>query len=321
MIWQEVKIYTTPIGTEMLSVELLGLGVAGWQVENPQDMAEYLNREEKAFDYAIDELYAQAKSDIAIMTFYLAVDSQGDQVLADVKSRLEELKIQDVDGIWGSLKLVNMNRDSEDWENNWKQYFKPFKVGRGLIIKPTWEECEPFDGRKILEIDPAGSFGTGQHYTTRLCMELLEDHLVCGDKILDLGCGTGILSIAGMLLGGSKVVAVDISEHSARTSKENAVQNGVNADDYITFWGDITSNPELVGEIGSGFDVITVNIVADVIIAMSGMFKGFIKAGGKVICSGIIDVRKDEVVAALVEEGFEILDVKEENGWVAMVVA
>ena len=191
-------------------------------------------------------------------------------------------------------------------------------MGEKLVIKPSWEDYDKNDDRTILEIDPASSFGTGQHNTTQLCLELIEKNLRDGDRVLDLGCGSGILSIAAILLGAEEVTAVDISQNSVETAKENASKNNISEEKYTAYCGDIISNEKLVEKIGGGFDLIAANIVADVLIAMSPLFEKFVKKGGTLILSGIITERADEVVEAVKSKGYTMLELREKDGWAAV---
>ena len=181
------------------------------------------------------------------------------------------------------------------------------QIGERLLIKPSWEPVPAGNTRTILEIDPASSFGTGQHHTTRLCLELAEGVLNDGDRVLDLGCGSGILSIGTILLGAKEATAVDIVDNSVRTAVENAEKNGISADRYTAYCGDIISDEALRTKLGTGYDLICANIVADVLIAMSGLFGGFLKEHGYLIVSGIITERADEVLDVLRSAGFTLL--------------
>ena len=205
------------------------------------------------------------------------------------------------------------------WALNGEQYFKPLCVGEKLLIKPSWEKVAEGEKRKILEIGPAfdSSFGTGQHNTTQLCLELVEKNLHEGDSILDLGCGSGILSIGALLLGAESATAVDVDENSVKIAKENAEKNHISAEKYTAYSGNIIDDKALVEQIGTGYDLLCANIVADVLIGMSGIFGGFIKDGGTLIVSGIIDQRKDEVLDRLKAEGFELIEIREKEDWVA----
>jgi ribosomal protein L11 methyltransferase len=324
MIWQEVKLYTSSVGAEMLAAELLRLGVAGWQVEAPSEVRDYLADENSPFDYADESLRRQAVGEGAVLTLYLADDSQGEGIIRALEELLPQLKAQDSEGAWGELRLQVNRRSSEEWEDNWKQYYKPFKVGDKLVVRPSWEEYEPSEGEKVLVIEPGGSFGTGQHHTTRLCLELLEKWLPEDAKLLDLGCGTGILSIGGVLLGAKSAVAVDIEEHSAAAAAENAARNGIDGEKYLTRWGNVIDDKTLLDEVSGyagdgGYDIIVVNIVADVIMAMSPLFAGLLAGSGRVICSGVIDTRRAEVLECMAWKGFRLVDERDESGWCAMV--
>ncbi|HIU09666.1 MAG TPA: 50S ribosomal protein L11 methyltransferase [Candidatus Avidehalobacter gallistercoris] len=322
MIWLETKITTTPAGAERLAGELLRLGVTGWQQECAQDLRAYLNNPESPFDYADSALKAQAAGEGVTLTLYLADSTQGADIIAALRELLPRLKQEDVSGKWGELLLSVRRRNSEDWEDKWKQYYKPFKIGQNLVVCPSWEEYTTAPGEKLLRIEPGGSFGTGQHYTTRLCLELLEQFLPSDAKLLDLGCGTGILSIGALHLGAAMAVGVDIEEHAAMAAAKNATMNGYAEPRYRALWGDILSDAELpeklLGYAGNGgYDIITVNIVADVIMAMSGLFARLLAGAGLVIASGVIDSRREEVLQTIREQRFELLAERQENGWCA----
>ncbi|MDE7279556.1 MAG: 50S ribosomal protein L11 methyltransferase, partial [Oscillospiraceae bacterium] len=244
--------------------------------------------------------------------------SQGADMLSALRSEMSALKERDENNAFGRLAAELANVREEDWANNWKQYFKPLTVGEKLVIKPSWEDYDSKDNRTVLEIDPASSFGTGQHNTTQLCLELIEKNLKDGDRVLDLGCGSGILSIAAVLLGADNVTAVDISQNSVETAKENAAKNNIPGAKYTAYCGDIINDASLVEKIGGGFDLIAANIVADVLIAMSPLFEKFIKKGGTLILSGIITERSDEVVDAVKSKGYTMIELREKDGWAAV---
>ncbi|MGN0676588.1 MAG: 50S ribosomal protein L11 methyltransferase, partial [Ruminococcus sp.] len=227
-------------------------------------------------------------------------------------------KSNDSENIYGRLAVECSGIREEDWANNWKQYFKPFTVGKKLMIKPSWESCENPENRIILEIDPASSFGTGQHHTTRLCLELLEKSLVKGDKILDIGCGSGILSIGAMLLGAESAVAVDIEENAVNTAVENAGKNHINPEKYRAYCGNIISDSALAEKINGTYDIITANIVADVLIAMKDFFARYLRKNGTLIISGIIEERMHEVTDAVESAGFTAEEYNIKEGWSAV---
>ena len=319
MNWIEIKIITETPALEILCAMLTDYGVKGFVTQDKESFQEFLNDKNGKWDYIEDSLMSLSECDSSI-TFYLPDDAQGAEQFAGIKNLLENLKSREDAAFFGSLALSCNNVKEDDWANNWKQFFKPFPVGEKLYIKPSWETLPENTSRTVLEIDPASSFGTGQHHTTRLCLELSESVLKPHDKILDLGCGSGILSIGAMLLGADSAVAVDIVDNSVRTALENAQKNHISPDVYHTYCGDICSDTDLRNTIGSGYDLIYANIVADVLIAMSSLFKGFLKPSGHLIVSGIIIERADEVLDTLKEKGFEVLTVKEKEGWAAALL-
>lgn len=317
MNWTKVNIYTTTEGIDPVCGCLLGIGITGFAIRDSKDFEEFLNDKTGNWDYIDDDLMNLRDCETCV-TVYLPDDSQGADMLSALRSEMSALKIRDENKAFGRLAVELANVCEEDWANNWKQYFKPLTVGEKLVVKPSWEDYSGGDGRTILEIDPASSFGTGQHNTTQLCLELIEKNLCNGDRLLDLGCGSGILSIAAVLLGAEKVTAVDISQNSVETAKENASKNNISADKYTAYCGDIISDNTLVEKIGSGFDIIAANIVADVLIAMSPLFEKFVKNGGTLILSGIITERADEVIEAMKSKGYALSEIREKDGWAAV---
>ena len=316
MNWVETDIYTTTEGIEPLTGILLGMGINGFVIKDSADFEEFLSDKTINWDYIDDDLMGLKNCETTV-TVYLPENAQGLENLEAVKLELKALKARDYDNKFGRLEYELKNVKEEDWANNWKQYFKPLCVGEKLLIKPSWEQVSPDEQRKILEIDPASSFGTGQHNTTQLCLELLEKNLSNGDKLLDLGCGSGILSIAALLLGASSAYAVDIDENSVKIAAENAEKNHIPTDVYTAKCGNIIDDSDFTAAIGTEYDIVCANIVADVLIGMSDKFAGFLKENGKLIISGIIDSRKDEVLDVIKAKGFELTEIREKEDWVA----
>lgn len=317
MEWTEVNIYTETEGIELLCSRLMDIGIKGFAIRDSEDFNEFLENKNGQWDYIDDDLMGLSQCETCI-TVYLPSNSQGADMLSSIRSMLSEIKSSDTDGIYGRLEAELSSIREEDWANNWKQYFKPLKIGEKLVIKPSWESFEDEGERIILEIDPASSFGTGQHHTTRLCLELLEKSLNKGDELLDMGCGSGILSIGAMLLGAESAVAVDIEENAAATAMENALKNNISPESYRTYYGNILTDDKLADEIDKKYDIITANIVADVLIAMKDYFVRYIKDGGVLIVSGIIEERMDEVITALESVGFMNPEVNLREGWAAV---
>ena len=320
MEWTEVNIYTASEGIELLCAKLMDIGIKGFVIQDAGDFNEFLETKDGKWDYIDEDLMGLSDCETRI-TVYLPSNSQGADMLLSIRAMLAELKETDTDGIYGRLEAELSSIREEDWANNWKQYFKPVKIGEKLVIKPSWEEYENDGSRIILEIDPASSFGTGQHHTTRLCLELLEKSLNSGDRILDMGCGSGILSIGAMLLGAESAVAVDIEQNAAETAMENAVKNNISPEKYETFYGNILTDEKLADRIDAKYDVIAANIVADVLIAMKNHFVRYIKKGGILIVSGIIEERMHEVIGALEGVGFSNPEINVKEGWAAVKLA
>ncbi|MCR4638886.1 50S ribosomal protein L11 methyltransferase [Ruminococcus sp.] len=317
MEWTEVNIYTTTEGIELLCSKLGDIGIKGFSIKDSEDFKEFLENKNGQWDYIDDDLMGLSECETCV-TVYIPTNGQGAEMLIAIKSMLSEMKAADTEGAYGRLEAEMSSIREEDWANNWKQYFKPFKVGEKLVIKPSWEEYDNSDGRIILEIDPASSFGTGKHHTTRLCLEVLEKYLNKGDKLLDMGCGSGILSIGAMLLGAKSAVAVDIEENASATALENAVKNHISPDVYKTYFGNILTDEKLADEIDDKYDIIAANIVADVLIAMKESFLRYLKKGGILIVSGIIEERMDEVIDALKSVGFKEPEPEVREGWAAV---
>lgn len=318
MQYKKIDIYTESEAVYPLTIQLSELGINGFEIHDSADFEDFLDNKEMNWDYVDDDLM-KLKEVKTHITCYLQDNVQGAEMMAALKGALADIKGRDGDSFYGSLEIETDSIREEDWENNWKQYYKPFDIGNKLIIKPTWEEVEDTGGRMILEIDPASSFGTGQHHTTKLVMETLEEVIKGGEKVLDLGCGSGILSIAALLLGADKAVMTDVFLNAVNTASANVEQNGFDATRYEAYCGNIIDDEKLRERIGDGYDVITANIVADVIVRMCPFFGSFLKKNGTVIVSGIITERLDEVKAALEENGIKIDRVTEEEGWNAVL--
>ena len=324
MIWTRLKITTSectspsPFFVEEISNLLIISGVDTFTVEDLSDLKETLAGGEIFYDYIDDELLS-AEEKPPVIYAYFSSDEEGEALYRNVISSLEKLK-DDGEG-YNALILERDEVRDEDWENNWRQYFKPFPVGKKLVVKPTWEAL-PNDlkkGREVIEIDPSSSFGTGSHATTKLCMEQLENIIRGGEHVLDMGCGSGILTVAALKLGAKDAVAVDIDEVAARIAKENMEQNSFAEDRVQVFDGDVLADSALYEKIGKDYDVICANIVAGIIMMMADMFYEKLKVGGYLISSGIISERENEVRSALEKTGFKTVKTYSLDNWSAIV--
>ena len=260
----------------------------------------------------MDEELLASKKGVCRVTFYVSADDDGLDTVAKVRVALSKLKKSRSD--CGGLVMTMANMDDADWENNWKQFYKPMEIGERLIVVPEWESASTH-GRVPLILNPGLTFGTGSHATTRLCLTALEKHVQSGHRVLDLGCGSGILSIAALLLGAGHAFACDIDEKCVDVAYENAALNGIGKDKYTVRWGDVLSDKQLQKEMGGQYDIIVANIVADVIIGLAPQVRPFLKEGGLFLTSGIIDDRADEVAEKLKAAGWQIVEQRQSEGW------
>ena len=311
MNWTEVKIYTTTAGIDPLTGSMLDLGLQGFMIEDAQDFDEFLHDTTPHWDYVDQAVMEKMKDCETCVTIYVADNPQGMEELMQVRQILARLKAQDPDGKYGRLELEMKDVDEEDWSNAWKKYYHPVQVGEHLLVCPSWEAYDRQPDDVVLTLNPGMAFGTGTHDTTRLCMELLEKYITPQDTVLDVGCGSGILAITAALLGANKIIGCDIDEVAVKVAGENAALNGVQ--DRIAFHqGDLTSQVE------GSFQIICANIVADVIIRLSEDVGRYLAKDGIFITSGIIDTREQDVLNALEQNGFQVIERRTSGGWVAL---
>ncbi len=275
----------------------------GVYIEDYSDL-EQGAREIAHIDLIDEELLARDRTKARIHV-YLAPDRNPAEAIAFLQERFTATGI--------AHEVDTSTVREEDWANNWKAYFKPLPVGKRLLIQPTWEAPVEAGGRAVLSIDPGMAFGTGGHDTTRLVLEAIEDYLRPGDDVLDVGCGSGILSIAALLLGAGRAVGVDIDQTAVRTARENGALNGFQEPQFTVRQGD------LVAQVEGQYQLVAANIVADAIIALSPSVGRFLAPGGTYIVSGIIDTREADVTAALEACGFRVKERREHGGWLCLV--
>ena len=318
MEWLEVHIDTNHAGLEPLEIFLSANGVDGVVIDDEQDFQSFLENNHQYWDYVDEDLEASMKGKSRI-TFYLPADGDGFDQLAHLRTALQGFKDAHA-GKYGTLLMTLENLKDADWENNWKQYYKPMEIGERLLVIPEWEQENvkgqaKYAGKVPLILEPGLTFGTGSHATTRLCLQALDAHIHGGEKVLDLGCGSGILSIAALRLGAEHAFACDIDEKCVDVAYENAALNNITRDTYTVRWGDVLHDQQLRSEMGGGYDMVVANIVADVIMGLSGSVRDFLKPGGLFLCSGIIDDRAEEVLQKLKSDGWDVIEQRSSEGW------
>lgn len=311
MDWLELKIDTSHAGLDAVTELLAQQGVTGVMIDDEADFQSFLENNRQYWDYVDEELLAQKKG-VSRVTFYLERNENALGTVAAVRIAMAALKKEHPE--YAPMLLTMEDVADEDWENNWKQFYKPMEIGNRLLVVPEWEEARGGERVKLV-LNPGLTFGTGSHATTRLCLQALDTHIHGGESVLDLGCGSGILSIAALRLGAARAFACDIDEKCVDVAYENAALNGIGKDRYTVRWGDVLSDEALRQEMGGGYDVVVANIVADVIMGLSGSVRPFLKAGGLFLCSGIIDDRAEEVLAKLKGDGWDVFEQRSSEGW------
>ena len=311
MIYNEVKIYTNAFGVEILTARLMNdLDITALSVEDPDEIA---NIENKTFGYEWDYIDEKAypKDDEHKVIIYFDDSEESADMIAKVRELVEELKKGE--SFLGRLHVEVKSEDDSLWADRWKEYFRPAKVTEKIVIKPSWEEYEAADGELILEIDPGRAFGTGTHETTSGCLELMEKYMKEGDRVLDVGCGSGILSIGAALLGSSCVYAIDIDPVAVEVTKENVALNGF-SDIVRTEEGDLTKGVDFKA------DIVAANLMADLVKVLTKDVAVHLEKDGVYISSGILLEKEDDVKQTLDECVFKVIDVIRKGEWCVIVV-
>jgi ribosomal protein L11 methyltransferase len=313
----QVTIFTTSAGIEAVTASLMNMGIEQLAVEDPQDVVNFLeDRETYSWDFIEPEVMAIQKQEAKIQLYFDDTYENRELVQA-IKLNMMGLKSKEMEGYWnfqvdlGRLYVEDLEVDSKDWENRWKEYVKPFHITQTLVVKPTWEEYSPEPFETIMEIDPQMAFGTGAHETTALAMRLLEKHDPKGKQVLDVGVGSGILAIGAAMLGAAKVEAMDIDPVAVATALENVVLNRVEKVVSV-FQGDFREQLPNQG------DFVVSNLTAELIIHLSKMLLDTRTSPFLWISSGILVEQKNAVLEVLSKTGYEILEVLEEGEWCAI---
>ena len=304
--WLEVAVNTDAAHLDEVCAKLTAAGMDGLVIEEEGEFLRFLENNRQYWDYVDQELLDRMKG-VARVKFYVTDDDLGRRQLADY-----------TDGLGFEYTVTPLLED--DWAYSWQKYYQPLEIGTRLYVVPEWMRDQPVPGGRVpLYLNPGLTFGTGSHASTQLCLEGVEAHTVPGASVLDLGCGSGILSIAALVLGADSAVAVDIDPKAVDVAYENATLNGVGRDRYTVRAGDVLGDAALLAELGrKRYDLVLANIVADVIIPLSAHVPGLLAREGIFLCSGIIDARAHEVEAALRQNGLTVVKKREKNGWVAL---
>lgn len=310
MDWIKVFIFTTTEGIEPICGMLYQLGHYSVQIEDAADFQDYLEHYQQYWDYIDDSLMKKLEEETCIIV-YINDSAVGREQLLAIKEGVERIKHISNDMQLGRLEIKTDIVNEEDWANNWKKYYKPMKIGEKLLIKPEWESLDDTQGRVVVNINPGMMFGTGTHESTRMCMQLLEKYVKNDTRLLDVGAGSGILSVTALLLGAKSAFAVDIDENVNEIAMQNAIINRV--ENRLT-----TKCMDLATGVSETYNMITANIVADVIIRLIPQLPSLLEKDGIFITSGIIDDREEDVKNALVKAGLGILETLHENDWVAI---
>ena len=316
MNYYQFTVHTVTEAVEALSEAFLNLGCGGVEIFDPKDILNQ-DKEPTAWDYIDEDLLKDLRRDEVLMKCYFSTEVIPTPTeLESTILRLQEC-LTNVSQYLpvGSGKIETQMVAEEDWMNAWKEYYKPFHLGHHIFVVPSWIEAEPEEDDILLTMDPGMAFGTGTHETTSMCMALLEDHVKPGDTVFDIGCGSGILGIVAAKVGAGEVVCSDLDPNAVLVAKENVEKNGVS--DVITVCqGDLVKIPEIQGKKA---DILVANIIADVIIGVCPNLPPYIKENGIFISSGIIKERKEDVVKALKENGYQIEQIVEKGNWVAIL--
>lgn len=314
MKWNKLTIDTTTAAVEMIAYTLEEMGIEGVEIIDHVPLTEE-DRKTMYVDLLPDEIAPDDGT--AKVSFYVDEEENLEEMVGKIKAEMANIaQFLPI----GTGEITFDTTEEEDWINNWKQFFKPFRLDDNIVIKPTWEVLEDQkEDDLVIQIDPGTAFGTGSHETTKLCISQLKKYIKPHQTLLDVGCGSGILSIIGLKLGVEKTVGTDIDPNAIRATLENCEINDVTAEEYTALQGNLLADDEFKASLGSHcYDIVVANILADVIIPLSAIAGDFLKEDGIFITSGIINTKEEEVKEAMISNGFEILEITRMGDWVSI---
>ena len=310
MDWIELTVHTTTQGAEVVSEALMLSGATGTMVEDRADIPDP-DKPNGYWEIIDPKLIDSLPEDVQVHAWF-EPDATFQERLQALRSQLDMNRRLAPDIDLGTLQIDTVNVKDEDWSEVWKQFYKPFRAGKSLVVKPTWEPYAPKPGDRVIEIDPGMAFGSGTHETTGMCLELLEEAVHGGERVIDVGTGSGILAIGAALLGAKDVLAIDIDPTAVKVARENVAHNHL--EQTVT-----TVEGNLLEKVDAQCEVCVANIIADVICMFAAPLNDHIIPGGLFICSGIIKEREQDVTGALLAAGSTILDIRRKGEWVAMI--
>jgi len=311
MQWCEAVVHTTTMGSDLISDELMNLGATGTEIVDRADVPDP-HQAGVYWELYDPKMLDDMPEDVLVKAWFEQNEHTHD-VLQNVRQRLNGLKAA-ADGIdFGTLEMEMQSVADEDWSENWKKYYKPFRIGSRLVVKPTWEPYTARPDDLVIELDPGMAFGTGTHETTNMCMQLLEKHLRDGMRVMDVGTGSGILAIAAAKLGATDVLAIDIDPDAVKVARENVALNAVDGHVRVVV-GDLCKSEAMPCELA------VANIVADAICMLAGPLTRHLQQNGLLICSGIIREREQDVLLAAKQAGYTVYDRIEKGEWVALAL-
>lgn len=307
MIWIEVRTSVKPQAVDAVTEIYYEFGANGVSIEEPIQVQS--PQKNLYWDY-IDEKAIDKNAESKVIAYYPSIEENIEQKIEEIKKRIQNLSDFGLEIGTGQIEVNSL--DQEDWENSWKQYFKPLHVTEKIVIKPQWEEYDKKPDELVIEIDPGMAFGTGSHETTSMCIQALENNIKDGDAVLDIGTGSGILSIASALLGAKRAIGVDLDPVAVEVARENVILNNV-GDSVEIFTGDLVSAVE------GKYEIVVANIIAEaILILLDSDVKSFVKGEGLFICSGIISEKEEAVLQKLQEKGFEVQHIARQGEWICI---
>ena len=312
MKWNKFRLKTTTEAEDIVSSMLMDLGIQGVEIEDKVPLTQ--SDKEQMFVDILPEI--EADDGVAYLSFYLEPEEDKEKILSEIRQELKEMSAYlNV----GECRIEESETEDVDWVNNWKQYFHQFYVDDILII-PSWEDVKPEDeGKMIIHIDPGTAFGTGMHETTQLCIRQIKKYVTDTTRILDVGCGSGILGMLALKFGADYSVGTDLDPCAIDATHENMKENGVSKDRYEVMIGNIIDDKEIQDRVGyEKYDIVAANILADVLVALTPVIVNQLKPGGIYITSGIIDDKEEVVKQAVSDAGLELLDVTCQGEWVCV---